>query len=293
MSLRDQAGRQLAARLGLAAAALIWGTSFAVLKNTLDHLSPLAVLAMRFTAASVLLGLVFRKRLKALGRSGARRGLLLGVVLFLAYTVQTFGLAETTPGKNAFLTAVYVVLVPFLAALVLRRRLHAHNWIAAVLCLAGIGLLSLNGSLAVQRGDGLTLLGGFFYAVHILMLAEWTQDHDPIALTVIQFMAAAVLCWGGAWLTGTLPASFPAAEMPAVLYLAVFATAAALVLQAVGQRIVPESTAALLLSLESAFGVLFSVLLGMEVLTLRIGFGFAVIFAGVLVSELAGAAKRV
>lgn len=290
--MRSPVRRQAAAQLGLAAAALIWGTSFAVLKNTLDSLSPLAVLAMRFTVASILLGLVFRRRLKSLRQGGVLRGVLLGAVLFLAYTVQTFGLAETTPGKNAFLTAVYVVLVPFLAAIVLRRRLHAHNWIAAGLCLLGIGLISLNGSLAVQRGDGLTLLGGLFYAVHILMLAEWTQDHDPIALTVVQFMMASILCWCGAWITGTLPAAFPTAELPAVLYLAVFATAAALVLQAISQRIVPESTAALLLSLESAFGVLFSVLLGMEAPTPRVILGFIVIFAGVLLSELAGVRKH-
>lgn len=271
-------------RLALLAAALIWGTSFIVMKDAVSGVPVFQLLAIRFTVAFVLLGLVFLRRLLRCGRETVLHGVICGVLLLGAYSVQTFGLTDTTPGKNAFLTAVYCVLVPFGTWLLFRRRPTAYNWIAAVLCIIGIGLVSLNGEMTVSRGDALTLLGGVIFAAHVIALSHYTAKSDAISLTIVQFgTCAALACLLSLLTEGVLP--LPAAALPQLLYLAVFATAAALLLQSVGQSRTPPSQSAILLSLESVFGVAFSVALGAEALTLQLFCGFALIFVSVIVSE--------
>lgn len=272
-------------RLALLTAAIIWGSSFIVMKSAVDGVPTFLLLAIRFTVGSALLAAIFCRRLKRITRGTLRRGSLVGVLLFCAYTVQTWGLRETTPGKNAFLTAVYCVLVPFVNWVVLRRRPGKWHWIAAVGCLAGIGLVSLDASLTMGRGDALTLVGGVFYALHLVAVSRFGEEEDPVLLTLIQFAAAAVCCWIGTLLTETMPAVWQPGAWLELAYLAVFATTAALLLQNVGQSVTPAAPAAILLSLESVFGVLFSVLLGAETVTLRLGLGFGLIFLAVIASE--------
>lgn len=275
----------LGGRLALLTAAVIWGSSFIVMKDAVADVPVFQLLAIRFTLAGLLLAFLFRKRLMRSGKALLRHGAVCGVLLFCAYTTQTFGLMTTTPGTNAFLTAVYCVIAPFLAWGFYRKRPTVYNWAAAVLCIAGIGLISLSENLTIGTGEALTLLSGVFYALHIMALSHFGERDDPIALTIVQFAVVAALSWGCTLLLDR-GAAFPApAIWPQLLYLTVFATAATLVLQSVGQSRTPPSQSAILLSLESVFGVLFSVLLGREALTLKLGFGFALIFISVLVSE--------
>ena len=272
-------------RLALLTAAVIWGSSFIVMKDTVDHIPVFQLLAIRFTLAGLLLALLFRKRLMTSGKQVLSHGAVCGVLLLSAYATQTFGLMTTTPGTNAFLTAVYCVMVPFMAWGFHRKRPTSYNWVAAVLCIAGIGLISLSGDLSIGLGEGLTLLSGVFYALHIMALSHFGERDDPVALTIVQFVVVALLSWAATLLTER-GAAFPApAVWPQLLYLTVFATAATLVLQSVGQSLTPPSQSAILLSLESVFGVLFSVMLGKESLTLQLGCGFALIFVSVIISE--------
>ena len=272
-------------RLALLTAAVIWGSSFIVMKDTVDHIPVFQLLAIRFTLAGLLLALLFLKRLMTSGKQLLSHGAVCGVLLLSAYATQTFGLMTTTPGTNAFLTAVYCVMVPFMAWGFHRKRPTSYNWVAAVLCIAGIGLISLSGDLSIGLGEGLTLLSGVFYALHIMALSHFGERDDPVALTIVQFAVVALLSWAATLLTER-GAAFPApAVWPQLLYLTVFATAATLVLQSVGQSLTPPSQSAILLSLESVFGVLFSVMLGKESLTLQPGCGFALIFVSVIISE--------
>ena len=272
-------------RLALLTAAVIWGSSFIVMKDTVDHIPVFQLLAIRFTLAGLLLALLFRKRLMTSGKQLLSHGAVCGVLLLSAYATQTFGLMTTTPGTNAFLTAVYCVMVPFMAWGFHRKQPTSYNWVAAVPCIAGIGLISLSGDLSIGLGEGLTLLSGVFYALHIMALSHFGERDDPVALTIVQFAVVALLSWAATLLTER-GAAFPApAVWPQLLYLTVFATAATLVLQSVGQSLTPPSQSAILLSLESVFGVLFSVMLGKESLTLQLGCGFALIFVSVIISE--------
>ena len=272
-------------RLALLTAALIWGSSFIVMKDALSNIPPFQLLAIRFTLAGIFLAVLFRRRLMQSARSILFRGAVCGVLLLGGYATQTFGLQTVSPGTNAFLTSVYCVMVPFMAWAFTRKRPTLCNWGAAVMCIAGIGLISLSGDLTIGPGEWLTLLSGLFYALHIMALNRYGTKDDPIALTIVQFGFSAVMAWGCTSLFegGAL---FPApAIWPQLLYLTIFATAVTLVCQSIGQSLTPASQSAILLSLESVFGALFSVLLGYETLTLPILCGFTLVFVSVIVSE--------
>ena len=269
----------------LIAATIIWGSSFVVMKNTLDSLPTSYLLAIRFLTASVLLGLLFRKKWKSVDRGYLLRGTLMGLLLFLAYSAQTHGLAGTTPGKNAFLTAVYCVIVPFLYWIVAGTRPDRYNLLAAFLCIGGIGLVSLDSALSITRGDALTLLAGFFFATHMVAVAKFARGRDIFLLTVIQFAAsglASLLC---GLLFETAPTGVSGGVIGGMVYLTVAATMGALLFQNVGQKYTEPAAASVLLSLEAPFGVLCSLLFYGECPTGRMLLGFALIFTAIVCSE--------
>ena len=124
-------------------ATIIWGSSFVVMKSSVDVLPTFWLLAIRFSFAALVLAVVFIRRWKVMDRHYLIGGTVMGFCLFVAYAFQTYGLEQTTPGKNAFLTAVYCVIVPFLYWIVAKRRPDKFNVIAALLCIIGIGLVSV------------------------------------------------------------------------------------------------------------------------------------------------------
>ena len=284
--MNEKVMRRLAKPM-LFAAAFIWGSSFFIMKDALDALPVQYLLAIRFTAGAVLLGLLCWKKWKIFTPDYLWRGAIIGGFLYLAYSVQTYGLALTTPSKNAFLTAVYCVLVPFLYWAFARVRPDRYNVIAAVLCVAGVGLVSLTGDLTVNPGAGLTLISAVFYASHIVAVAKVSPKKDIYLLTVFQFAFAGSYAWIGGSFTETFPAQAltrPEVVLPLV-YLAVMATTVALLFQNVGQKYTDPASAALLLALEAPFGVMFSVAFGAETPGGLMYLGFGLIFLAVVCSE--------
>ena len=284
--MNGQRMRRLAKPM-LFSAAFIWGSSFFIMKDALDALPVQYLLAIRFTAGAVLLGIFCGKRWRTFTPDYFWRGAVIGGMLYTAYSIQTYGLALTTPSKNAFLTAVYCVLVPFLYWAAARIRPDRYNVLAAVLCVTGVGLVSLTGDLTVNPGDGLTLVCALFYAMHIVSVAKVSPGKDIYLLTVFQFAFAALFAWIGGALTETFPAQ--ALAKPEVLlllaYLAVMATTVALLFQNVGQVWSDPASASVILSLESVFGVLCSVLFAGDQVSGRMLAGFALIFVAVVCSE--------
>lgn len=275
------------AKLALLLATIIWGSSFIIMKDALDNIGTYFLLAVRFSGACALLSIIFCQKLKKLNKKNIKAGFIMGSALIAAYIVQTFGLAETTPGKNAFLTAGYCILVPFMFWVVSGIRPDRYNIIAAVLCIVGIGLVALDDQLTMGRGDFLTLLCCIFYALHIVVSARYTQSYDVILLTIVQFffaaMWSAVLCFALEPLPDLL--YVPKTTWFSLAYLCIFATAGALGLQTFGLKYTAPSAGALILSLESVFGVLFSVLMGAEAVTFRLLLGFTIIFVAIIISE--------
>lgn len=279
-------------KLLLVLATVIWGFSFVVMKDTVDVLQPASLIGFRFFATGVILAAVFWRRFRAaLTKDYLVKGIIVGLLCYLAFWVQTIGLEQTTPGKNAFLTATYCVIVPFAWWFVARKKPTAFNLTAALLCIGGVGLVSLEGSLgsfSMGYGDFMTLVSAVLFAVHMVYVSKFSKTNDVFALTVYQFLVGGVCGIAYGLCFESLPPL--SAVTPDFLfnmgYLVIFASCLALVFQNMGFANVPPAQASLLLSLESVFGVLFSVLLYGEALSFRLLAGFALIFAAVVVSEV-------
>ena len=272
----------------LFSSAIIWGGSFFVMKNSLDVFPVFSLLALRFTVGALLLALVCWKKWKRFTPDYLWRGAAMGACLFMAYAVQTFGLTRTTPSKNAFLTAVYCVIVPFMAWAVTKRKPDRYNIMAALLCVSGVGLISLTEEFTIQSGDLLTLVSAFFYAAHIVTVDKVSPEKDISLLTVLQFAFAALFYWVAVFFLEDFPAPavlFQPENLMAMGYLCVMATTVALLFQNVGQVWSDPASAAVILSLESVFGVLFSVLFYGDPMTGRLLLGFVLIFVAVVCSE--------
>ena len=272
-------------RLALFTAALMWGISFVVMKSVLDNIPTLYILAIRFLGATLILLPVCARKLKYFDKQYLIGGILMGAVMLIAYIFQTYGLERTTPGKNAFLTSTYCVIVPFLFWLMHKKKPDKYNAIAATVCIIGIGFISLDNNLSIGTGDLLTIICGFFYALHIVLTTRYIAGRDPVMLAMTQFFTSGVLALVFAFIFETPPASLAAPDLWSMAYLTVVCTAGCIVMQVFGQKYTPPSQAAVIMTLESVFGALSSVILFSEILTPRLILGFSLSFIAVLISE--------
>ena len=268
-------------------AAFIYGTSFFMMKDVLDSMPVQFIMAIRFSVAGVLLALICWKKWKIMTKDYLWRGAIIGGFLYLAAITQNYGLQFTTPSKNAFLTAVYCVLVPFLYWLIARIKPDFYNLLAAVMCVAGVGFVSLNGDLSINVGDLLTLLCAFFYACHIVAVTKLSGGKDIYLISMLQFLYVGLYAWIGGGLTERFPVEiFSRSEVLLPLaYLSVVVSMMAFSFQNIGQIYSDPSSAAVILSLESVFGVLCSVVFYGDVVTVPMMIGFVLIFVAVLCSE--------
>ena len=281
--------RSFVCAFGLIFVTIIWGFAFVVVKNSLDYVPPLYMMAFRFTIASVVLALLFLPKFKLLDKSTFFHGMILGIFLFAAYAFQTVGLQFTTAGKNAFLTTTYVMMVPFLNWFFHKSKPSWNCVLAAIIALIGIGLLSLQGDFSMNRGDFLTIICGFFFAVHIIFISRYTQTQDPVLLTILQLAFSALFSWIFAPFTdGCFPLqeTFRTDVIVSMLYLGLFSTLLCFLLQNVCQKYLRASTTSLLLSFESVFGVIFSIIFLKEILTAKMIVGCVLIFFALVLSEI-------
>ena len=282
---------QVFASLGLLLTAAVWGFAFVVVKDSLDYVGSVYMVAIRFSIAAIGLAIIFCKRLKKIDKKHLLMGGVTGLFLFLAYLVQTIGCSYTTAGKNAFLTTIYVILIPLIAWPLYKKRPHWYVFVAAGLSLTGIGLLALGGDdiSGINIGDILTLLCGLFFALHILWTEKCNKEGcDTIIITMLQFAFAAFFGW---ILAPFMDGAFPIAAIQtpkvvlSMLYLGVFSSMICFSLQNIGLKYVQSSLASLFLSFESVFGVLFSTIFLHEALTLKMTVGCVLIFCAIVIAE--------
>jgi drug/metabolite transporter (DMT)-like permease len=273
----------------LMVATLIWGTSFIILKNTLESLPVMFVLAVRFTISAIILFIVFHKRFIGISKKTVTTGLILGVILATAYLLQTYGLKGVSPGENAFLTSTYSVMVPFMCWALFRRKPDVYSIIAGVLCVGGIGLVAFTdgAGLTVGLGQILTLVCAIFYGLQIIVISIKGEKEDPMVILCIQLAVVGAVCLVGTlgFEVGRQPISLDLGLVLTLVYLTFMCTLTAQGCQIVGQKFVPTSQASIILSLESVFGLLFSAILGGESFTPISITGFALIFISVIISE--------
>ncbi len=216
-------------------------------------------------------------------------GILMGCALFVGFAFQIVGLQYTTPSKNAFLTALNVVMVPFIAFLILKKKISMKSIAGAVMAIFGVGLLSLEKNLSLGLGDALTLVCAVGFAFQIFFTSEFVKKYRAVVLNFVQMLTAVLLSVVSLFLFGETEFHVTAQGWLSVLYLGVISTALCYLLQTASQRYVDETKAAIILSMESVFGTIFSILILHEQVTLRMICGCVIILAAVIVSNLADA----
>lgn len=274
------------AKLVLLLTSMLWGTTFTLGKLTTDVFSVSFVIAFRFTLASIVLLFAAFPLRKQINKHYLSGGFWMGFTLFISYVFQIGGIAlNSSPGKSAFLCTTYTVLVPFIYWIATKERPQLRHVICVFLCFLGIGILSLQSDGGMLIGDIFVVLSGVPCAVNIVISSILCRDKNPLLLTVIEMWAVAILSWIVVLFTDTFPKDFPINTMGSLIYLGLIATALCLYLQSFGLKYAEASIGGMLLSLESVFGVLFSILIFHEQITTRMMIGFFVIFTAILLAQ--------
>jgi drug/metabolite transporter (DMT)-like permease len=264
---------------------VIWGSTFAVIKETIQTVPVPILLAVRFSFAALFLLWVKPERKTLIP------GLILGLLSFAGYATQTIGMLTTTASKAAFITGLSVILTPIVGAIWLRQRIPGRVWLAALLAIIGLGLMTLNPTEGVVIGDLWVLGTALAYALYIVYLGEIAVHHKPIVLTSLQIIVVAALSWGWAVPHLSVLKELSLSALSALLYLALFATALVLWLQALAQRVVPAYAAALIFALEPVFAAIFAYFMLGETLSLQGWLGGGLVVIAMILGGL-GSAQR-
>ena len=273
------------ASLALLAMAACWGSTFFLIKDLLDRVPTLDFLAVRFAIASVVLVLVAPKALGRLSPDVRKHAVVLGLLYGVAQILQTTGLAHTAASVSGFVTGLYVVFTPLLAAVILHTRIPPITWAAVVLATIGLAVLALDG-FSIGYGEFITLLSAVLYALHIVGLGAWSTVQDALGMTILQVIVIAVVCTVSTVHDGiVLPDR--TGDWVSVIYMAVVAGGLALLAQTWAQAHLPPTRSALIMSMEPVFASFFAVWLGGEHLTSRLLLGGSMVLAAMLVVELA------
>ena len=258
----------------LLVAAMVWGTTFVVVKAAIVHTPVLDFLAWRFLLAGMLLAALRPRALLRLGGRGVAQGLALGAVLASGYMLQTYGLRSTPAAVSGFLTGLQVVFTPLVAWLLLRHRPGARTWGAAVVAISGLAVLSLRGA-SFGVGETLTVASAALFAVQIVVLGRWASARDAYGLATVQLLTVGVVALVAAAPGGVqLPTSLGA--WAAVALTAVGATAFAFVVQSWAQSHVSATATSVVFTTEPLFAALFAWIAGEQL-------GWAVLAGGALV----------
>lgn len=274
------------ANSALLCAAMLWGGGFVASKVALSGWPPPVVLCFRFGGSALLLGLLFGKRIRKTPKSTVRKGCTIGSLILVAFSIQLLGLQYTTSTKASFLCTSYVVLVPFISWIFLHRFPGVYAVLAGLLAFTGIGVISLNETCSIAFGDLLCLLYNLPYGLAIVCIGEFSnEDTDTIQMTFFQFLTISLLAGLLGLATGADFRCHSQEAVTSLFYLMLACTLIGMMLQNSAQRYTQPSTAAILISLESVFGFLFSVIYFQERVTARLLIGCSLCFAGIVLSH--------
>lgn len=277
------------AKLALFLTAVLWGSTFAIGKLAAEVFSASFIIAFRFLVASLALLVAAYPRRKQLDKDYWVSGVWMGLTLFVSYILQVGGLTlDTSPGKSAFLCTTYSVMVPFFYWFVTKQPPKLRHIVCVFLCMTGVGILSLTGGWGMSAGDFLTVASGVPCAFNMVISAIVSKDRNVLLLTTIELWVVTILAWIFAFAGNSFPSAFPLAAVGGIVYLGLIATALCLFLQSYGLKHAEPAIGGMIISLESVFGVIFSVILYHEKITVRMLFGFAVIFAAIVLSQWEG-----
>ncbi len=282
--------KQLGADILLLIIAAIWGASFTLMKNVLDHMPSFIYLSLRFWIAAVLLIIVFHKSFKHINRRVMWHGLVIGLMLFGGMALQVSGLYFTTASNSAFITGMNVVMVPAVSALLLKKRPNLFAVMGVFLSFAGLFFLSGGLQFNFNVGDLLTLICAFCFTFQIIFIDKYTAHEDAALIAVLQILFAAVFNTA-VWAAAPTAFGLNATVVVTLLITGVFGTALAFAGQTIVQKYTSPTRTALILTAEPVFGALFALVIPnsqgiTETLQTNVIIGCALIFSGMLMSEI-------
>jgi len=279
--------RDFFAQAGLLYSAAIWGSTFFLVKDALHSISPPGLLATRFLIASALMFIFLRITKREAGKD-AVKGLAMGMILFMVYLPQTIGLKFTTASNSGFITGLFVVFVPLMGWILFRQVPGVKKIISVILALAGLWVLTGWGG-NINYGDAMTLVTAFFYGLHILFAGRFMgEGTDPYVITFQQFFVVGILSLLGMFIHGSPLENVPGTVWWTIIFLAVFPTLLAFLVQMIAQKFTPPVKVAIIFSMEPVFAALFAWTLGDELFSPRRALGGLIIVAAILLSEVPG-----
>ena len=245
---------------------------------------------LRFLGSFVLLSILFRKKIKKVSKDDLKAGVILGIIQYFGYVFQTYGAAHTTVGKNAFFTAINVIIVPYIFWILNKKRPDIFSFSASIICMIGVGIMSLDGNLSfthLNKGDVMTIISAFFFALQVAYTGYFGRKVHPMNLVLLQMLVGGLLFAGTQFATSGLREVIPlhGETLMAIIYAVVFSTAIPMLLQIYCQRLTTATRASILMSTESMFAPIFAFLVLGEMMTLRVALGAVFILFSVVVSE--------
>jgi drug/metabolite transporter (DMT)-like permease len=260
-----------------------WGASFVLMKDAIEQQPVFDFLATRFTIATLVMIAIRPQVLRLINKRILLRGSVLGVMLGLAYITQTIGLDLTTAAITGFLTGLYVVFTPLMFWFIYKKAVERKVVIGTVTAFVALLFISFNG-LSVEPGQIWLIACAVLFAGHIIGLSIWSSAKEIYPLTVVQLGAGSVVCWMGAVADG-YQAPPNASVWGVIVFTAVFATAAAFLIQTWAQSIMDPSRVAIILTAEVIFAAAIAVAVGQETLALRTVIGGALMVVAMLIVE--------
>lgn len=263
------------APIALLSVAAMWGAAFVLMKDAIKRQDVNSFLFTRFAVAAVVMIILKPKVVKFFSRDLVTKGFIAGCFLGTGYILQTLGLARTTAAVTGFVTGMYVIATPLIAALILHQRVSRRTWTYVLIATVGLALLSLHGW-SVGFGELLVFGSAIAFASHIIALGQWSSGRDTYALTIIQLATCAVLA-GLASLKSGYHSPPDRGVWGVVVFTAIFATAIAFIIQTWSQAHMSSTKVAVILTMEVVFAAIFAVIFGGERLTLQIALGGALV----------------
>lgn len=277
--------KSTAAYTGLFLVAILWGLAFVAVKSALDVVPPVYLVAIRFSIAAFAMMVLFPRKYT---KESLIHGVIVGICLFLAYLTQTVGCRYTTAGKNAFLTALYIMIVPIVNWIITKKRPGIKIFVAVCIAFFGIGLISLNQEAGVNFGDVLSIVCGIMFALQIALLDHFLEKDDVAVLTSIQLAVTAILSWICApFIDGILDISVIGKEAwGSILYLGFVSSLLCNLLQTLCQKYTKPENAALIMSCEALFGALGSVIFLHEVMSSKTLLGCGLMMVAIVIAQV-------
>ena len=272
----------------LLAVTACWGSTFFLIHDLLDRVPVLDFLALRFAIAAGVVLVLAPRSIARLSPATRRRAVVVGVLYGVAQILQTAGLGHTAASVGGFITGLYVVATPLFAAMLLHSRISGPTWVAVLLAMAGLAVLTLDdvaGFGGLGYGEALILAAALLYALHIVGLGAWSTPQDAVGMALIQCLVIAAIC-GIAAAPGGITLPDRAGDWLSILYMAVFAGAGALLGQTWAQAHLPPTRSAIIMTMEPVFAAFFAVLLGGESAGPRMFLGGGLVLAAMLIVEL-------